>query len=923
MTGTPPSSGAAQPDLNDAQLDSPTVADVMELSDPQRQLVIWLMRQGAVSLSAIAQQFNFAAADVSPLLADLLAQGYLEAVPQSDGSLYYQTPTALQQGIRALNEAASPSTVSQPISVILNSTGEDLVTPGQQFQLSAIIRHRGAESAIIDVFLDELPPTLSPWCQSIQERLALDTDQSGEVVFSFDIPVNALPGIHSYWLVVDAPHHYPNHPPLRYGQTLQVLPPVQGTVQVSDPTFALQPATSAATPASLAPGGTLALQLIVYNRAERVDRFRLLCSDLPASWIKVTYPQGVQDPGLALAEDYLDLNPAEQGIIDIQITPPIDARAGSYIPTLRLRSENRPELSLMDLLYLEIQPLYQVDFQFITLASRVRQQPGRFQVQAVNQGNTVRSLLLSILELDGGDQCRYTLNPERLQLEPKQTLISAITVQPKHGLRRPIWGGGRLMNFGVTVRDEDAFPLPEVPLQGYILWEARPWWQILPLILLGIGGLVGLVVLIWWWLLRPPVTPQVLRFAANDTQYSATDEDAVRLNFQVSYPYQIETLEIMGQSPEGEVTSGPITYDLSNGIPPELRANCAVQRQQMTCTNLRTDALRAGDYVFTLTIVPKPGRGRAPSQGTTPLVSILPVPLPEIVGFAPNQPNYLEAAPQPASANGQGNGQQAPAGDQGGGSNGEPEGMVRLSWAIANHNNINVVELVGRNAEGAIVMPLIQFDWRNGVPDGLKPFCQIQQVLICEDIPTGVNQAGDYTFELTVLPRSGPTETPIRQTTEVVKIVPRPPRIIRFLINGTEAQPKYLLPIAQGQLPPQVAIAWEVEATPGTQVALNPTPGTVPPQGEMVIPLSPDPGETVLMLQVTNSAGDQITRAVTIQTYDPTPQGPDTIVVGGDQAGGGGDGGSGGDGGGGDDLTTPNPSQPGQLSPSELPPQFD
>ena len=507
---------------------------------------------------------------------------------------------------------------SQPIGIILSSSGEDHVLPGENLVISVTVNNKGNQSAIIDVYLDELPPAIHSWCSTTQTRLALDPGQGEEVVFLFDIPESALSGAYRYRLVVDAPNHYPDTPPQRYEQTLQVLPPAHTTVRVSDPTFAVEPVSTSAKPLKTLPGNPLQFQIYVYNRANRVDRFRLQCTDLSDDWVTIHYPQGFQAPGLALTEPYLDLNPNQEGVILLTITPPLDALASTMLATIQLKSENNPDLKLLDVLYITIAPVYQLDTRFRTLVSRVQQQSGLYSIQASNQGNTPRILDFSILGLEDGNLCDYEIQPESLTLAPQQTLVSQISVQPKNPWKRPLFGGGRMINFEVTATDPEQNPSPEIPpMQGLLMWEARPWWQILPVILLLLGSFIGLIWLAWYFFVRPPAPANILRFSAEDTVYDAGQGDTVHLGFEITNPKRIQRLEIVGLSVEGELLSGPLVFDFAEGIPPYLEPLCVEQAKRLTCRNVRTDARRAADYTFTLALIPKPGRNATPAQATT------------------------------------------------------------------------------------------------------------------------------------------------------------------------------------------------------------------------------------------------------------------------------------------------------------------
>ncbi|MEM8809011.1 MAG: hypothetical protein AAGF01_23575, partial [Cyanobacteria bacterium P01_G01_bin.38] len=62
--------------------------------------------------------------------------------------------------------------ISQPIGIILSSSGEDQALPGETLEISVTVNNKGNQSAVIDVFLDELPGAVHTWCQTTQTRLA-------------------------------------------------------------------------------------------------------------------------------------------------------------------------------------------------------------------------------------------------------------------------------------------------------------------------------------------------------------------------------------------------------------------------------------------------------------------------------------------------------------------------------------------------------------------------------------------------------------------------------------------------------------------------------------------------------------------------------------------------------------------------------
>jgi hypothetical protein len=890
-----------------------SMAEVLLLPEAQRQALAWMLGQGTVTFAEILTSTPRSEADLRLILEDLVRRGFVEDI-EINGARHYHALIALPQDSFATDSIAEPG---KPLAVILNSAGNDAVTPGSVFELGVTIRNKGNQSAVIDVFIDDLSPTLRQWCNCPQERLALGAKQSAEVVFRFNVPVDALPGAFEYLLIVDAPQHYPEDTPIRYSQKLQVLPPLQDTVRVSDPTFGVQPLTVSAKPAIAQPGGVLQFQVMVYNRGDRVDRFRLTCSDLPAEWINVIYPQGVQGHGMAVQSDSLDLNPGGQGLILLMLQLPLDALAGNYVPTLRLHSENSPNLALMDLLYLQVKPTYQVQAELQTIISQVKKEPGLFSVQVSNNGNTPREIVFDVTKLDGGDRCEYRFEPPQLHLKPHQTLSSQLWVSPIDPWKRPIFGGGQMLNFNVDLADPQAHPLIKTPMRGFILWQARPVWQVLPFVLAGIAGLLFLAFLIWSNFIRPPVAPRVLKFEPEETEYSAENGDFVRLAFQISNPEKLKSLEILGQDDQGKVISRPQTYDFSRGIPAPLRPFCLEIQQTLTCRNVRTDAKRSGNYIFTINLLPRDRRVIAATAQTVP-VAIAPIPLPEILEFTSTQPVYQQAPPKkqavkPVPKNLLPIDKPLPAAME------QPH-EVRLNWTIAHPKQVKEIQIIGHDGAGAVTTPLKTYRFAKGVPEELKKYCVLKEQLLCRNVGTGDRKVGDHILDITIVPKGLPPEKPITLKTAVIKIEPRLPQIFTFRVNGQEAMPKYIIPVDQGQSIPSLIFSWQAEDNEGTKVEFLPAPGAVTPVGSIPFPLAPEPGTIVVTLQVTNAVGQQVTRSVTIETFDPTPDQP---AAGGAQGAAGAGGAAAAVDAGAPSLDTPKPTDGRTLSPSEMPPQFN
>jgi hypothetical protein len=742
------------------------------------------------------------------------------------------------------------SAVTKPLSVILTPSGSAAIAVGETFTLSVTLRNQGNLGAIIDVYIDETSQPLRQWCAAPRVRLALDTQQSTEVTFQFQIPLQALPGSYSYVLVVDAPEHYPEATPIRHSAQLQILPSIATAIQGSDPTFGLQPLTSSQQPLVIQPGVPQEISIVVNNRSHRVDRFRLTCPDLPDSWFRLLYPVGLQNLGLVSENDNLALNPGTKGEIRLVLSLPGQVDAGRYLFTLQLISTNHPELVLMEVLYLQVLARYDVRLELQTLVATVKQQPGLFYVLVNNLGNTARELKLTVCEQREDSLCAYTLSPAHVRVEARETRRLNLEVQPTR--RRPWWGKGRIIPFHLSATDHHQLPDPQ-SVSGEITWEARPWWHLLLVILAGGGAIATLLFLLWWAFFRPPAPPQVLSFGSESSTYEEVNGDFIDLNWQISNPQHIQRISLTGQ---GNNPTEPQSYDFSQGIPAELRDVC-VMHQQLICRNIRTDARKAGDYEFQLTVQSKGGSTTAIAATTSP-IRILPVPAPRIVEFTSAQPTYVAVESSNQSPSNQA-------------ATRSTSKSILLNWKIMAPGGIQSLSLVGRSPDGSVNSPRQRYRFENGIPTELLPYCQLnQQLLICRNVPIAEAQPGSYSFELNVTTPQTPDG--LSQKTDTIKVLPPdvPTRIVYFHIDGKEALPKYQLRWTQHR-PTTLSLSWKITGSSGTQAALLPSPGTIPLAGSLKYPLSlTSPSET-LLLQVTTPSGQTIQRSVIVEVIAPTP----------------------------------------------------
>ena len=798
-------------------------------------------------------------------------------------------------------KTSPPIAKPDPLAVLLSSTGVDRVATGKDFGLGVTVTNRGDSSAAINLWIEELSPPLQQWLAIVRQNMALAPDRSGEVRFVMHVPAGTLTGTYRYRLVIDAPESYPEDTPISRELELQVVEPIQEAIQAADPTYLIQPTSRSDRPISIQPGSAVALQVQVHNRSQLVDRFRLSCRDWAEEWIEVVYPR--EDVGIGEIEvaESLPLNPGEQGTILVTFAPPLFARAGGYVPTLQLHSEAKPDLTLLEPIYLRVLPTYSLQAVLHSLRTTVGDQSARYRIEVTNSGNSDRQVKLKAGTSEEDDPCTYTLATESLLLPSQQTQSIPLQVQPGPAWRRPLLGGGRLFTFTVDLEDPQQHPLTTPSLPGTLLWKARPWWQLLPFALLVLAiGLTLLVLALRWLVLSPP-QPTIVEFAASDTRLAVANGDVVRLNWQINQAKYIAELEIIGRSPDGTTIGDPVTYPFEGGLPPELEPFCLQETNRLSCTGVRTDARRAGDYIFELNLTHRLGRGMRSQTQQTEQITMAPPP--RITDFSSDLAAY-EAELPGEEAETQATADSTP-------SNGATpelasEAGIALNWTVTQPEQVQEIAAIFTTSEGEPVGDPLLYPFNEGIPANLEEECTIEEMLVCQNVPTGVRAVGTYNIELQVSPDGAPNAPPRPRRIGPIAIDP-PPQIVTFTANGIPVPPKLLLPIEDGILPAPLTLSWTAAGSEGTKVQLLPSPGDVPLSGSLKLPLSPSPASSMLKLQVTSPSGTQVVQAVTIETFDPTPE--DSQAEGeGDTR---------------DPLADPIPADPNSLSPFTFPPQFE
>ncbi len=713
-----------------------------------------------------------------------------------------------------------------PLKIILNPPDMLEGFPGETVELHVVVINQGHQGAVIDVFFDQVFQALSQWCPTTRERLALDPQQSGEVTFRFDVPIEALPGTYDYTLVVDAPEHYPEETPVKYGCQLKVLRKEQTVIRFNNPTFALNPPTNPERPVLIHPGVPLQMQVLVNNRSNRVDRFRLACLDLDEDWFKIKYsPNQLGGAGLVSETAGLELNPGAHGQIVFELLFPPNMPAGNYTPTLRLYSANAPDLVLLDVVYLQVPSAHQLKTELVTILGKVSRRPGHYQLRLINQGNLLRELTVQAQGTTEEELCRYTCDPSPVQLLIGRETKVDLTVQPLHWWRRPLFGRALELPFQVKLEDLNGLPVPEKSPQATLLWKARPWWQFLLVLLAGLGTIGSLGFLIWFFFFKPAPLPKLTEFKPDSLSY--TEGGKVLLNWTIDNADQVSQLTLT--TAKDADPGDPKTFDLRQGIPSALNSFCSLQQRLLTCANFNTGATQAGKYTFKLQIQPR--HSEQPVERML-AVEIKLKPLPQVQTFESDKSRYQK-------------------GDR-----------VFLKWQITNFSQLATLNVIGKDDNG-VAIPSSSFTF-NKIPLGCQP--PQGEKLSCDRVGITLPPIpGGYTLQLQ--PISNTSQQPQPSTPIKVLVAATPPKIVAFTLNGATLSRSEAVSLKAGQT---VTIEWQVQGD-DTTVKLEPI-GNVPNSGAQPIPVTPTLSR--IALTATNKQGQSVEQAFLVQVQLPPSPSP-------------------------------------------------
>jgi hypothetical protein len=401
----------------------------------------------------------------------------------------------------------------------------------------------------------------------------------------------------------------------------------------------------------------------------------------------------------------------------------------------------------------------------------------------------------------------------------------------------------------------------------------------------------------------------------------------VFLNWRLSYPSQIKELRIIQQGSDGSAIQNtlPLNQCRIQPLSPlitqpnsPVKTGSANNLDMVICENIRVIPTTAGNYTYKLEVFSMQNPNQPSDTQETDSITVNPLPVPNITEILSTKPFYEVSKNE----------------------------EILLNFKISDANQIRELRLASLAPDGSLNSKLKIYNINNILPLELRNFCALTTILICQNLPTGAKEAGDYTFKLLVIPKQGEGATEITKNTPLVKIKPIPPKpatpvkIIYFRVNGRDVseKAKYIYEINKNRKPVDIIASWKVEDGEDIKVELLPLGEVQKPEGAKSLTLSSPPSNITITLRVTNKAGEQKTQSVVIDTVEPrgltqpqtstpgetTPEGasPGGTAPGGASPGGTAPGGasSGRTAPGG---ASPSPSNADTLSPIELPPKPD
>jgi hypothetical protein len=360
--------------------------------------------------------------------------------------------------------------------------------------------------------------------------------------------------------------------------------------------------------------------------------------------------------------------------------------------------------------------------------------------------------------------------------------------------------------------------------------------------------------------IQPVPVPKLMgQILSNKSVYEY--REPVFLSWRINHPNQIKELRVVQQGSDGTIVKNTL-------LPQQCRTQSFTQKIPSTtvlpnnldiliCDNVRLFPEKAGNYTYKLEVISNQEPNQPSDFKETDTITIKPLPVPKITLIASTKPFYEAAKNE----------------------------EIFLNWEISNLSQIKELKLVALAPDGSVSSQLKRYIvTNNSVPSELQKFCILTTNLVCQNVPTGAKQAGDYIFKLTVVPKQGSGEPEITTNTATIKVKPIPPtpiNIVYFRVNGQDVaeKQKYIYELNKERKPSDIVLSWKVEDGEDIKVELLPFGEVQKPQGVKNYTLSKPPSSVTITLKVTNKAGEQKTQSVVIETSQPSQLGKPQIAL--------------------------------------------
>jgi hypothetical protein len=758
---------------------------------------------------------------------------------------------------------------------------------GRIFRREIVVRNHADQDVTFDAWIevdDRKSQPLLDWHRFTPD-LPLHLPAKSEekmITLNVMVPAQAKLGTYKYTVVYKSNDLSANR--TRRTFQLQIVAAELETELSATPGFELSLRTTSEKPFPLVLGQELRITARIENRSERTDRYYLTCPGFPQNWYRVEYEEIDSNTfGVIQHTDGLRLNKQESGEVTLIFCPDQTAKAGVYFPTVQLTSENHASLNLLGVVYFKLLPSEKLQAELIPTIRRIPEDPGQFQIRLVNSGNIRRTLTIQASDQQG--IFHYDVQQPTISLEPNAEQLVELRVKPRsrHRWQRPLWGKPTEVPFTLTLLNQASETYnPELPTQlpqGLLIWQPRSLQFLALLIFLGANVLVSTLLGVLYYFNRPAIAkPKILAFQSVQREYSEGGKDAIALQWETEDAGNLEQIAIARLEKGAEtyrkvlnlsqcktdvqsnVSSKKRTTLWQFSLPPiwffsGLQYN-PTQTKTIRCTNVMIPTPKVGEYNFRLDLFETDNRSAIASQ-TTDSVTVRAAALPQILRFAPVRTLYPEN-PKPGI-----------------------RGPIQLNWEIQNINAVREIQITGFRADGSPTGEVTRYRLREGnLPNDLSSQCQIssQKTLICREVPTLIQQAGDYIFKLSVVSQTANGATPLMQATDPIRIQEPSIKIASFTVNGQEAlnQPKQMYAVGRDRAAIPIGIGWKVEGNAETAVELLPAPGRVPLQGSVNSAVS---GTETITIVVTQRNGTKLSQSVVVQAIPvDSPSSPDPTV---------------------------------------------